>query len=126
MTAEKDIADYLVTLGYGTVGTDIFHGSLPPTPDDVICVIQAGGQKPDPIEDVESPAIQIIVRCADPDDARDIANEIMKDLAGLINTTINLVVYHWIESQGSPSDGGLDYELRKLYTLGFIAMKDME
>jgi hypothetical protein len=128
MTADKDIADYLASQGYGTVGTDIFYGIFPDAKDtsmdNIICVYQTGGQTPDAVEDVEYPGIQLIIRGSDPDTVKAKVNNIFKALHGLINTTINSVVYHRIDAQGSPTDGGMDEKERRIFTIGFIVMKD--
>ena len=127
MPADSDIADYLAGLGYGTVGTDIFYGNYPASPDNCICIFQSGGQKPWPWESLEYPGITIIVRNSGPDDARTTADEIFKDLAGLTHITINGRNYHGIEAQSSPADAGVDPDtVRKIFTLAFIVTKDME
>jgi len=126
MPADNDIADHLATLGHGTVGTDIFYSSLPDSPDVCVCVIQTGGQRPAPWEDLEYPGIQIVVRDSDSDVARTKAEAIFADLAGLTHTTINTRIYHYFESTGSPNDVGLDEKNRRLITIPFIVTKDME
>jgi len=128
MPAASDLADYLAAnlTGGHVVGTDIFAGQMPDAPDTAICVYQTQGRKPDSVEQVEYPGIQIIVRAATDPAAMALAITIMKLLAGAINLTINTRSYHWIESQGSPINLGQDDKLRVTYTLSFIVMKDME
>jgi hypothetical protein len=126
MPADSDIVDYLATGGYGTKGTSIFYANMPDTPDNCITVIQTGGHKPEPWEDLEYTGLQVIIRNSDPDTARTNADGILAYLAGKTHLTINSRRYHWIEAQGSPSDGGYDEEMRRLFTIGFIVCKDME
>ncbi len=65
----NDIAAYLVTSGYGTLGTSIFIDQYPPTPDEAICVYALGGGPPgrcDAGTALEEPKFSVVVRSADP------------------------------------------------------------
>ena len=128
MPVASDTASYLASnlTGSHVVGTDIFAGLLPDTPDTAICLFQTGGGKPDPIESVEYPGLQILVRAPVYTDAWTLANKVFRLLAGTINTTIGSVVYHHFEAMASPLDAGVDSHGRAIFTLAFLVMKNME
>lgn len=59
----KELAAYLATVsGVGAVGTDIFIGRQPETPNDCITVLETGGQEPSAYTPLSKPTVQIIVR----------------------------------------------------------------
>lgn len=128
MPVAKDTADYLAANlpGGHVVGTDIFAGLLPDTPNTAICLFQTAGAKPDPIENIEYPGLQILVRAPSYSDSWTLANAVFKFLAGKINQTLNSTVYHLFEAQGSPLDAGVDSAGRAVFVLAFLVMKNME
>jgi len=65
MSLVKDIADYLEENDIGEVGTDIFYGTIPDSPDKVVGVFQYAGRVPDLIAGVDKPGLQIRVRGED-------------------------------------------------------------
>ena len=79
MSLVKDIADYLDTNSFGTVGTDIFLSNLPSSPDSCIAVYQnedsaveriAGIDVPsDRIAGIKKPRFKVVVREASYDAA---------------------------------------------------------
>jgi len=60
----KQIALYLQSQSLGTVGTDIFYGYLPETPDTLTVVYDTGGDIPDARLGYDYPTIQIRTRAA--------------------------------------------------------------
>lgn len=65
----KDIATHLASLGFGTVGTNIFYAEEPATPNNVITVYDTGSYGQEPVQDIRlySPSIQVRVRNMDYD-----------------------------------------------------------
>ena len=57
-----NVADYLEAQGVGTVGTDIFVGYLPDTPDSCIAVLETGGTEPDAYLPFREPTFQVLIR----------------------------------------------------------------
>lgn len=57
-----DLGVYLQAQSIGTVGTDLFKGILPESPDDCISIDQSGGVEPDRELPLEKPTIQVLVR----------------------------------------------------------------
>jgi len=101
---EDDIGQRLEDEGFGTVGTDIFLGHEPETPDDCIIVNEYSGQSSirasasNPGEALaERPRFQIVVRNISKETARTTLNSIFKKLDHYAGT-INSVVYHYIHA----------------------------
>lgn len=62
-----DVADYLATLGLGTVGTNLFWGQLPTSPDEAGAVIPSPGSPAEAIfgaqgVGIEYPRAQVVFR----------------------------------------------------------------
>lgn len=57
-----DVATYLATNGVGTVGTDLFKGYLPESPNACVSVLDTGGSQPDPDIPTKEPTFQIMIR----------------------------------------------------------------
>lgn len=87
MPLPEDVADWLEDNGYGTVSVDIFVARMPPTPDEVIVVVENPGGPPDHAFGrttmvIDAPMIQIAVR-GTPDGwdvARDVAYGVYEEL----------------------------------------------
>lgn len=62
MSLVKDIGDFLQEKQIGTVGTDIFCGTLPDKPDDAIALFQYAGRVPDTLSGIDRPGLQVRVR----------------------------------------------------------------
>ena len=57
-----DVAAYLQAQSVGTVGTDIFKGTLPDSPDNCVAVYETGGPAPQKYLPINKPTFQILVR----------------------------------------------------------------
>ena len=71
MSMVDEIADFLAARGHGTLGTNLFRRSMPPTPDDLVCVIQWEGDAGEFVQDnfdieVENPRLQVRSRSKNP------------------------------------------------------------
>ena len=67
MTAETDIATYLASQGFGTLGSTIFVNDRPASPDALISVFGYAGQAPERTHDTSGnakPGVQVWVRGA--------------------------------------------------------------
>ena len=126
MPVDKDIAEYLEDLGHGTVGTDIFVGWMPDSPDNCIVVTATGGQPPEMCVELESPGFQVRVRNTSSSAGWTAANNILDDLHDLTNTTIESRMYHYIKAQQSVNRLGKDGQDRSLFSINFIAFKTIE
>lgn len=61
MTLIQDVAAYLASEGHGTVGRDIFVGTLPTKPIDAVAVLLSGGPA-DGGDPIRRPMFQILIR----------------------------------------------------------------
>jgi len=110
MPVLDDIAVFVATTaGLGTVGTDVFKGIMPPTPDVCAAVYEYGGLPPDYALGTagisqEYPRVQIVVRGAaqDYDGPRDRAETAYQAIAAVANTTVNSVRYQYINPLQAP------------------------
>lgn len=125
MPAADDLAEYLEDQGLGTVGTDIFTGDMNDSPDNVIVLNQTGGMPPSVMGDYEQPGLQINIRNTSYAFAQTLALKILKKLHGIINTTIEGVLYHRIDVQSSQW-AGTDEKNRTGWTIGLIVTKEIE
>lgn len=58
----KSIATYLQSQSLGTIGTTLFYGFLPDTPDTLTTIFETGGTQPDARMSIDYPSIQVRVR----------------------------------------------------------------
>jgi len=124
---EADIAAYLATKGYGTVGSTIFVNFLPPTPDNCIIVSGYAGGAPMRTHDTsgnEAPSVQIRVRNTSTATARSKIQQIYNTLDGITNTTLSSTFYLGIESINSgPIPMGKDENGRQEYSWNFSCLR---
>ncbi len=128
MTVENDIATYLQTGGFGTVGNSIFLNTMPPTPDNCIAVsIYAGGAAIDRTHDTsgnDSPSIQIRVRNTSAGTARTKVEQIYNYIDGVTNTTIGSTFFLGISAINSgPVPMGKDENGRTEFAWNFSTIR---
>ena len=108
-----ELAAYLATtgVGYSTVGTDIFKGFLPDTPDSCLSVYEYAGlpsQKAMQLGAgqavVERPRVQITCRgtARDYSTPRSNAKTVWQRLDGLGAQDMSAITYLFVEALGSP------------------------
>lgn len=114
MAVLNEIAAHLASLGVGTVGTTIFIGVMPETPDACTSIYEYGGLAPDfslGVDgiDTETPAVQVVCRGVKDDYATPRATATLayeglsKVEAETITTTGGTsAFYHWIHPEQSP------------------------
>jgi hypothetical protein len=125
-TILESIGDYLVTNSHGTLGTDIFLGTLPESPDACIAVYENAGSSPTFTMGsggivIDYPMIQIICRAGREDypTARDKAENIRVLLAQVLEQTISNIHVMRIEPMGSINQLGVDPKYRPLISVNF-------
>jgi hypothetical protein len=122
------LGDYLVTNSLGTLGTNIFLGKMPASPDYCICLYEYEGMGPEEsfgntAYDIDKPRIQIVVRGTRDDypTARDGAKVIRDLLANITNVTISSTKVLRVASLGSTIPLGLDDKDRPRIAANFQA-----
>lgn len=125
-TILESIGDYLVTNSLGTLGTNLFLGTLPETPDECVAVYENAGSPPAFTMGtggivIDYPMIQVIARAGREDypTARDKAESIRVLLASVLDTTISSVKIMRIEPMGSVNPLGVDGKYRPLVSVNF-------
>ena len=122
------LGDYLQTNSIGTLGTNIFLGKMPASPDYCICLYEYEGMAPkesfggNPY-DVEMPRIQVVVRGARDDypTARDGAKTIKDLISDITDVTISSTKVLRVASLGSTIPLGLDDKDRPRIAANFQA-----
>lgn len=129
----NEIADYLDSEGVGTVGTDLFVGSLPPDPDDCVAVL---GLTSNPIgvqrdvADLQFPRFQVITRNTDYEGASAALQAVRGALHGILSLNlpvgVNITTQQYIrllrchaDQEGGPI--GSDDQGRYEFSINFSA-----
>lgn len=102
-----ELGAYLQTQGVGTLGTDLFTGTLPDVPDNAVALYEYGGVSPVSTLGAtnmkfERPRIQVLARATTYSAARSKIEMIFKLLHGLANTSLSSVRYLLVEAVQSP------------------------
>ena len=128
-TILESIGDYLQNTSsafgahssQGTLGTDLFLGTLPESPDACVAVYENAGSSP------TFTMLQIICRAGREDypTARDKAENIRVLLASVLETTISGVHIMRIEPMGSVNQLGVDPKYRPLISVNFRCLVRM-
>lgn len=125
MSTLSEIGDYLEVEGVA----NLFLGSMPDTPDDVVVVYQYPGGPPEYIQESftpsrEKPRIQVVARATRYEDADKAATEVWSILASITNQVLGSTKYLSIRPDDSPAIMGRDTNDRlKVY---FNAAVDKE
>jgi hypothetical protein len=121
-----DIAAYMATRSLGTVGTDIFIGEMPDSPNNCVALYQYQGESPELVGGLENPRLTVRVRNTVYSDGQNKARDILKTLHTLNEQTLGGHRYLYIKAAGSISQLGRDKEKRALFTVEFIVTKIVE
>jgi hypothetical protein len=116
----------------GTLGTSIFLGTLPETPDACVAVYENAGSSPTFTMgsggiQIDYPMLQIIARASREDypTARDKADTIRILLASVLERTVSGVHIMRIEPMGSVNLLGVDPKYRPLVSVNFRCLVRM-
>jgi hypothetical protein len=128
MGVMEAVASHLAANTHGTIGTDLWMGEMPDSPDVSRCVYESPGQQP--IETfgaspwaTDRPRIRVVVRGARDDypGARDEAAAIRVLLASITEQTIAGVKINRLQAMGYIEPLGKDSEDRPLFAVDFQA-----
>lgn len=122
MTTAMDIAAYLQTQALGTVGTNIFYGFLPDTPDNAIAIYDTSG-RPSELHEIDRPNFQVVVRNTSYANAASVIESIQALLQNVTNTTINSQFYASISNLQAPFSAGWDSEKRVEFKQNYVTIK---
>lgn len=131
-TILESVGDFLVTNSQGSLGTDLFLGALPETPDACVAIYENSGSSPTFTMGtggirIDYPMLQIICRATREDypTARDKAESIRILLAAVLEQTISGIHVMRIEPMGSVNLLGVDPKYRPLISINFRCLVRM-
>jgi len=122
----KDIGGILQANGIGVLGTDIFLGQLPASPDNVVAIFEYAGEPPDLHWPGEYPGLQILVRNKSYDAGRQKIEQAKNVLHGLTETVINLHRYLLVRANQSPAFLQRDENNRAIFVCNFRVIKEVD
>lgn len=127
MTLLTDIAARIEADGNGIVGTTIFVGRLPDSPDNCTAIYEYTGQQPlfthdDPLPHIERPRFQVTVRNASYAAGRAAIETIYRELF-LRNVALTSARYLWIVPLQQPFYLRRDDNERVEFVVNFECMK---
>lgn len=120
-----NVAAYLEDQHIGTIATDLFIASLPPTPDNAVMVDYTGGLAPDRYLPVRNLSVQTTVRSKEYADGYDKIQAIFTALHQKLDDTVleaGGVDVMQINALQEPTFIGQDETGRSIFTCNFLFM----
>jgi len=131
MATLDDIGTYLASqVGSLTLGTNLFLGRLPDTPDTCVALYEYGGETPvstmggDAMPPVEQPRIQVNVRAPGYSSANTLALSVWAALEGILNETLTATRYHRVAAIQSPFPLERDSADRVIFAQNFRVQRE--
>jgi len=112
-----------------TLGTNLFLGRLPDTPDTCVAIYETAGESPidvfgaDSAPPIENAGVMCHTRAAAYSDCQSLAVDIMKTLSKVINETLTSTYYYKVEPEQSPFGLERDEQERMVFSCNFTAVK---
>lgn len=131
MATLDEIGTYLQTSGIGTLGSSLFIGMLPQTPDTCVAIYEYGGSVgtytmgSTVSARLEYPRIQAIARAASYSTARAKIQSVYTTLDAVAETDLSSKRYHRIRAATPPIYIGKDESNRPMFSCNFETMKDV-
>jgi len=128
-TVLEAVGNYLQAQGHGTLGTNLYLGRMPSSPDVCVGVFEYEGGLPDETfgaaaTAIDRPRIQIMCRAGRDDypTARDKAHTLRALVGAITDTTLSGIRIMRIRPVGSVNPLGPDQNDRPLVSVNFEAM----
>lgn len=125
-----ELGAYLATEGVGTVGTTIFYGGLPDSPDNCLALLEYGGRAPE--HDLgttalrhEYPRVQVLTRNTVYLTGIKKAQDVTHAFTAVRNTTLSDVGYKGIDPVQSPFSLGQDNNGRWVFACNYEVCKTL-
>lgn len=130
MSMVDGIAAFIESCGFGTVGEDIFSRHAPPTPDELICVIQLEGEDPEFVQnrfsiELERPILQVWARSQHPATAETLIDGPYRELSAIRNQVIAGTRYVYITPLHAPAVYDRDENGRFIARCDFRVRKEL-
>lgn len=130
MSTLIDIATYLDSqLATLTLGTNLFVGRMPDTPDTCVALYEYGGASPTEVMGgatppvLENPRLQVATRDASYANAETLARSIWNALTGVLDETLTLTRYNIVDAIQSPFPIERDTHDRVIFVQNFDVTK---
>lgn len=122
------LAAQLVADGVGTLGTTIFLGYMPPTPDAVVVIYEGRGNGPDhvfgsSVSGIDRPQVRVLARAGRNDypAARAKIVAVRSSLGSIQNETVSGVAFLSVQATSDYYPVRLDDKERAMFGLDFVA-----
>ena len=118
-----------VTAATLTLGTNLFLGRLPESPDTCVAIYETAGTAPDDVfgadsaPPIENAGLMCHTRATSYSTCQSLAVDIMKTLSKVINETLTSTAYYKIEATQSPFALMRDEQERMLFSCNFMVAK---
>lgn len=123
------LADKLTAASVATVGTNLFIGIMPNSPDVCVSLYEYAGSPPlevmrDNDATLERPSVQVLARASRNDypTARDLISDVRDSLTSITDETIGNVRFLRVNQNSSINAVGTDENDRPLFTLSLMTV----
>ena len=132
MSLLTDIGSYLNSASISTqdltLGTNLFLGRLPESPDSCVALVQTAGVNPTDtfgtsFPPLENQGLQTLIRATSYATAEALAVDVFKSLTSVENATLTSTLYFKIEGQQSPFALLRDDQERQVMSYNYIVTK---
>jgi|TARA_R110002020_G_scaffold246713_4_gene460601 hypothetical protein len=132
MSMLTDVGTYLAAASISTqdltLGTNLFLGRLPDSPDTCVALVQTAGVAPEDTfgtsyPPLETQGLQVLSRAAAYATAESLAVDIFKSLQTVDNQTLTSTLYLKIEATQSPFALSRDTQERGIVACNYLIMK---
>ena len=130
MALLPDVGTYLAAAGLSlTVGTNLFYGRLPDSPDKCVAIYESNGATPiETMSDnteppVVHPGLQVLARDAAYADAQSLAEDVWQKLTLVTNETLTSTLYLRVAPVQQPAPIERDSQDRVLFSCNFDVLK---
>ena len=126
-----ELGTFLAAEGAGTVGTTLFYGTLPDSPDNCTAIYEYGGEPPEgalgnlAVWNHEAPHVQVRTRNTDYATGRLAIEAYFRAMAALVNRSLSGVYYIGAECLQSPFSLGKDENNRWHFAFNVRIEKDL-
>lgn len=117
-----DLAQYLVDMGLGTLGTTIFKSFMPDNADDALAILDTGGPEPDKELPTKKPTFQVFIRGSDYPTGRAKLDLVRTYLHQVKNTTIGNTYFYYILAQSEGGHIGRNERGLDEFSINFICL----
>jgi len=123
------LADRLTSASVATVGTNLFIGLMPNSPDVCVALYEYAGSAPLEVfvnndETLERPSVQVMVRATRNDypTARALVENVRDTLTEIVNEEVSGVTFLRVNQNSSINAVGTDENDRPLFTLSLMTV----